>query len=372
MYLQIKQLSKSYGSRPVVSNIDLTMEEGEILSLLGPSGCGKTTILRMLAGLVTPDSGWIEVGGRLLYDGKREMPVEERNLGMVFQDYALWPHMTVARNIAFGLRLRRVSRTIISRRVQELLELVNLPGMEDRYPYQLSGGQQQRVALARALATEPRVLLLDELLSSLDTALRETMSAELVQLFKRLKITTINVTHDQDEAMTISDRIMILHDGLMQQVGSPTELYLRPANAFVAGFMGSANLFSGAIEHTASQSNTCTLHTDLLGSEKTSILGFTHDTTRHRLNGRASLFCRPDDVRIHQQLISHEQTNILPGKVAHSSFVAGRWRTLINVSTNSTSTHEHLVLAFAPAQLSLQQAVWIELPPELCQIVPES
>jgi len=175
MYLQIKQLSKSYGSRRVVSNVDLTMEEGEILSLLGPSGCGKTTILRMIAGLVTPESGWIKIGDRVIYDGKREVPVEERHLGMVFQDYALWPHMTVARNIAFGMRLRRDSRQIIAKRVQELLELVNLPGLGDRYPYQLSGGQQQRVAMARALATEPRVLLLDEPLSSLDTSLRAIM-----------------------------------------------------------------------------------------------------------------------------------------------------------------------------------------------------
>jgi ABC-type Fe3+/spermidine/putrescine transport system ATPase subunit len=162
MYLQIKQLNKSYGSRRVVSDIDLTMEEGEILSLLGPSGCGKTTILRMIAGLITPNSGWIKIGDRVLYDGKHEVPVEDRRLGMVFQDYALWPHMTVTRNIAFGMRLRRTSSREIAKKVREMLELVNLPGLGNRYPYQLSGGQQQRVALARALATEPRVLLLDE------------------------------------------------------------------------------------------------------------------------------------------------------------------------------------------------------------------
>jgi ABC-type Fe3+/spermidine/putrescine transport system ATPase subunit len=247
MYLHIKQLNKSYASRKVVSDVDLTMEEGEILSLLGPSGCGKTTILRMIAGLVTPDSGLIQIGNRVLYDGKREVPVEERRLGMVFQDYALWPHMTVSRNISYGMRLRRVPSREIAKRVQELLELVSLPGFDKRYAHQLSGGQQQRVALARALATEPRVLLLDEPLSSLDTALRETMRTELVQIFKRLKITTINVTHDQDEAMSMSDRIIVLREGKVQQIGTPLELYLQPVNIFVASFMGPANLLSGEI-----------------------------------------------------------------------------------------------------------------------------
>ena len=217
MYLQIKQLNKSYGTKRVVADVDLTMEEGEILSLLGPSGCGKTTTLRMIAGLITPDSGWIKVGTRVFYDGKRALAVENRQIGMVFQDYALWPHMTVAKNVAFGMRLRRTPAPEIKKRVNELLELVNLPGMGHRYPYELSGGQQQRVAVARALATEPRLVLLDEPLSSLDTGLRESMRTELVQLFHRLKITTINVTHDQDEAMSMSDRIMVLRDGEVQQ-----------------------------------------------------------------------------------------------------------------------------------------------------------
>src|SRR5260370_17450454 len=204
MYLQVKQLNKSYGSRRVVYNVDCLMEEGEILSLLGPSGCGKTTILRSIAGLVTPESGLIKIGGRVLFDGKRGVPVEERRLGMVFQDYALWPHMTVTRNIAFGMRLRHSPGQVIARRVQELLELVNLPGLGDRYPYQLSGGQQQRVALARALATEPRVPLLDEPLSSLDTSPRAIMRTDLVHIFKRLQITPPNVTHPTTQPIPIS------------------------------------------------------------------------------------------------------------------------------------------------------------------------
>ncbi len=368
MYLQIKQLNKSYGSRQVVSNVDLTMEEGEILSLLGPSGCGKTTILRMIAGLVTPDNGFVQIGDRVLYDGKREMPVEERGLGMVFQDYALWPHMTVARNIAFGLRLRRKSTKEIAQRVQELLELVNLPGMEGRYPYQLSGGQQQRVAVARALATSPRVILLDEPLSSLDTALRETMSAELVQLFKNLKITTINVTHDQNEAMNMSDRIMVLRDGKVQQVGTPIDLYLRPANAFVASFMGPANMFAGELMHSVNVENMLALRIRDINQEGTVVSGVVREEIQGQLNGHGMLLCRPDDVRVYEseQSSRSDHTNIVPGAVTHSSFVGGRWRTLITLGEN----REYTFLAFAASQLQPQQPVWLELPPERCQIVP--
>lgn len=367
MYLQIKQLNKSYGSRRVVSNIDLLMEEGEILSLLGPSGCGKTTILRMIAGLVTPDSGSIKIGDRVLYDGKREMPAEERQLGMVFQDYALWPHMTVARNIAFGMRLRHYSAQVIAERMQELLKLVNLSGLADRYPYQLSGGQQQRVALARALATEPRVILLDEPLSSLDTSLREVMSTELVQLFKRLKITTINVTHDQDEAMTMSDRIMVLRDGQMQQIGSPTELYLHPANVFVASFMGPANLLSGELLAMTSQPDAVALHLKGNASEGLIVTGCVSEATRNQLNGQASLLCRPDDIRVHEVAPQPEHTNVLSGVVSHSSFVGGRWRTMVMIGGEQNEP----LLAFPSFPTRLNQQVWLELPPERCQVVPK-
>jgi len=367
MYLQIEQLSKRYGSRLVVSNVDLTMEEGEILSLLGPSGCGKTTILRMIAGLVTPERGWIKIGDRVMYDGKREIPVEERHLGMVFQDYALWPHMTVAHNIAFGMRLRRFHGQMIAKRVQELLELVNLPGLGDRYPYQLSGGQQQRVALARALATEPRVLLLDEPLSSLDTALREAMRTELVQIFRRLKITAINVTHDQDEAMTMSDRIMVLRDGLVQQVGTPTELYLHPVNVFVASFMGPANLLPGEVEPVSAQSKTVTLLVKSNPPGDLVITGVISESVRARLQekGHADLLCRPDDIRVYAALPQLEHANVLGGKVSHTSFVGGRWRTLVTLDNVTGLT----ILTFPSFQPHHRQQVWLELPPESCSVL---
>ena len=369
MYLQIRQLSKSYGSRQVVSNVDLTMEEGEILSLLGPSGCGKTTILRMIAGLVTPESGWIQIGDRVMYDGRREVPVEERRLGMVFQDYALWPHMTVAHNIAFGMRLRRFHRQVIAKRVQELLELVNLPGLGDRYPYQLSGGQQQRVALARALATEPRVLLLDEPLSSLDTALREAMRTELVQIFRRLKITTINVTHDQDEAMTMSDRIMVLRDGLVQQVGTPADLYLHPVNVFVASFMGPANLLAGEVEPASIQANLVALRVKSNSPEDLVLTGAVSESVLTRLKdkGHAELLCRPDDIRVYAALPQLEHANVLAGTVSHTSFVGGRWHTLVTLENVLSVT----MLTFPSFQPHPHQRVWLELPPEDCTIVPQ-
>jgi putative spermidine/putrescine transport system ATP-binding protein len=368
MFLQIKQLSKSYGSRRVVSNVDLSMEEGEVLSLLGPSGCGKTTILRMIAGLIRPESGQIQIGERVVYDGRKDVPVEERGLGMVFQDYALWPHMTVARNIAFGLRLRRAPARAIEKRVQELLELVNLPGMGDRYPYQLSGGQQQRVAVARALATEPRMLLMDEPLSSLDTGLRAAMRTDLVRLFKHLKITTINVTHDQDEAMDMSDRIMVLRDGKVQQVGTPAELYLTPANAFVTSFIGSANLLAGEYMQEADSVNLGKIRLNHVFSGETVMSGVVREDVRDHLSGHVYIFCRPDDIGLYDNESGRNQRpNMLSGKVMHSSFIAGRWHTVVSVGEGEKQT----LLAFASSQPSIDQQVWLEFPPERCQIVPE-
>lgn len=367
MYLQIKQLTKSYGAKRVVSGVDLTMEEGEILSLLGPSGCGKTTILRMLAGLVRPDGGSIQVGPRVFFDGQREVAVEDRQIGMVFQDYALWPHMTVAKNIAFGMRLKHVPKAEIRRKVDELLELVNLPGLGQRYPYQLSGGQQQRVAVARALATEPRLVLLDEPLSSLDTGLRETMLTEMVQLFRRLKITAINVTHDQDEAMSMSDRIMVLRDGIVQQIGTPTDLYRYPINPFVASFMGYANMLVGEIVESTDDAETLSLRLDEGNEERRVVTGQLHESIRPYLNGRARLLFRPEDVQVYQDAQAIAHANMFEGKVAHTSFVGGQWRTFITLDAGQPVQ----VLAYPGFQPRVEQHLWLELPPTRCQVVPD-
>ncbi len=236
--LQIAALTKRFGTLTAVDAIDLTVAQGEFVTLLGPSGCGKTTTLNMIAGFITPDAGSIRLQGRAV----ESLPPFRRDLGLVFQDYALFPHMTVAENVGFGLRMRRVSRAETAQRVAQALDLVQLNGLDERRPLQLSGGQRQRVALARALVIQPTMLLLDEPLSNLDLKLREEMRVEISALQRRLGIATVFVTHDQDEALTMSDRVAVMREGRIEQIGSPNDIYERPATRFVASFIGTANL----------------------------------------------------------------------------------------------------------------------------------
>jgi ABC-type Fe3+/spermidine/putrescine transport system ATPase subunit len=242
--LLLEALTKLYGGVVAVDQISLRVPEGKFVSLLGPSGCGKTTTLRMIAGLERPDNGRIIVDGRVLSDNKTMTAPERRGMGMVFQSYAVWPHMTVWDNVAYGLKFKGVSRDTARNRVSALLELVGLPQYAQRYPSQLSGGQQQRVALARAIATEPSILLLDEPLSNLDALLRETMRFEIRSLQQRLGITTIYVTHAQDEALAVSDEVVVMSEGRIVQHGPPEEVYARPKTRFVAGFIGLANFMA--------------------------------------------------------------------------------------------------------------------------------
>lgn len=241
--VEIKTLTKIYDEVVAVNDVSLVIEPGEFIALLGPSGCGKTTILRSIAGLISPSSGDILIDGKSLL----AIPAYKRDLGMVFQSYALFPHMQVFQNVAFGLRMRGIEKTEIKRRVGEALELVQMGEFEERYPRQLSG-QQQRIALARALVTEPKVILLDEPFGALDAKLRRAMQIELRQIQKRLGITTIFVTHDQEEAMTMADRIAIMRQGRVEQCGDPQKIYAHPATVFVADFIGQMNRLSGYIE----------------------------------------------------------------------------------------------------------------------------
>jgi putative spermidine/putrescine transport system ATP-binding protein len=231
-------LTKHYGSTVAVDGLDLSVDDREFLTLLGPSGSGKTTVLRMIAGYIAPSSGTIRVGGRAVQD----LPPERRDVGMVFQSYALFPHLTVFRNVAFGLERRRVRRAEIVERVGRALALVRLSGLDRRHPRELSGGQQQRVALARALVIAPTLLLLDEPMSNLDARLRDEVRLDIRRLQRELGITTVLVTHDQEEALTVSDRVAVIAGGRLQQVASPVELYEHPANRFVAEFVGRMNL----------------------------------------------------------------------------------------------------------------------------------
>jgi len=241
--VQLKGVIKQFGNVVAVQKLDLVFEEGSLVTLLGPSGCGKTTILRMIAGLETPTEGDIYIKGKRVND----VPIHKRNLGMIFQNYALFPHKTIFDNVAFGLKYRDVAKNEVEGKVKKALEMVRLPGVENRMPSQLSGGQQQRIAMARAIVIEPDVLLMDEPLSALDENLREEMRREIDNLQQILGVTTVFVTHDQREALSMSDKIVVMNEGLKQQEGSPEEVYNLPNNHFVADFLGHSNFFKGVV-----------------------------------------------------------------------------------------------------------------------------
>lgn len=241
--IAIAGLCRAFGSVEAVRDITLNIEDGEFFTLLGPSGCGKTTLLRILAGFTQPDAGQIHIGARRI----DTLPPHRRNIGMVFQNYAIFPNLTVAGNVAYGLKARNVAGVQIARRVAEALALVRLPGYGERWPHQLSGGQLQRVAIARALVIEPEILLLDEPLSNLDARLRVDMRGEIRDLQQRLGITTVYVTHDQEEALAVSQRIAVMQAGRIEQLGAPEEIYRKPANLFVAQFMGTTNVIEGCV-----------------------------------------------------------------------------------------------------------------------------
>ena len=239
--LVLRNIGKSYGSFDAVKDFSLELASGEFVSLLGPSGCGKTTTLRMIAGFMPPTSGTIEVDGKVISSPAGVVPPEKRGMSMIFQSYAIWPNMTVGQNVGFGLEVRKLPRAEIERRVDRILEVVQMGPLKGRYPAELSGGQQQRVALARAIVVEPEVLLLDEPLSNLDANLREEMRFEIRRLHDEFKITTVYVTHDQSEAMVTSDRIVVMNKGRIEQIDAPHVLYGKPRSRFVAGFIGRTN-----------------------------------------------------------------------------------------------------------------------------------
>ncbi|WP_375406211.1 ABC transporter ATP-binding protein [uncultured Amnibacterium sp.] len=305
---------KDYGTGSrALDAISLDIRPGEFVALLGPSGCGKTTALRAISGLETIDSGHVRIGG----EDVESVAVHKRDIGMVFQSYSLFPHMTVAQNVAFGLQMRKVSASDRTRRVQEALELVGLGLMGERFAHQMSGGQQQRVALARALVTRPRVLLLDEPLSALDAKVRVQLRDEIRKIQQETGITAVFVTHDQEEALAVADRVAVMNAGTIEQIGTPEDLYLRPATEFVAGFVGLSNRLEGVLEHG---------RVAVAGQDLVALPNGVQD-------GPVVAFVRPEDVLL--------ATEGLPSIVISTSFLGAQRRTVVQLETGSALVVQH-------------------------------
>ncbi|WP_295537105.1 ABC transporter ATP-binding protein [uncultured Thioclava sp.] len=316
-FLTLTNINKSFGANTVVRDLDLTVNTGEFVSVLGPSGCGKTTVLRMIAGFETPSSGSIRVDGTDV----TALPASRRKIGMVFQAYALFPNMSVRENVAFGLKIVGMSRAQIDARVSEMLDLISLGHLADRYPYQMSGGQQQRVALARALAPRPNLLLLDEPLSALDAQIRTSLRDDIRRIQQELGITTIFVTHDQEEALSISDRVVVMHKGRADQIGSPAQIYNHPSTGFVANFVGKLNTFDAMASGTDS---VAVAGQNIAGLRSTAMPPGTPITVALRPEA-LSLARRPgDDLS-------------LPGRVLTSSFLGSVIRAQIEIAGQSVS-----------------------------------
>jgi ABC-type Fe3+/spermidine/putrescine transport system ATPase subunit len=356
--VELDHLSKNFGTEAAVHDVNLAVGNGEFVTLLGPSGCGKTTTLRCIAGLERPDAGEIRIGGDVVTAPARGVHLnpEDRNIGMVFQSYAVWPHMTVFDNVAYGLRVRRVPAAAIKQRTTKALDLVGLGHLADRYATKLSGGQRQRVALARAIVYEPRVVLFDEPLSNLDAKLREQMRVELVRLQREVGITSIYVTHDQAEALVMSDRVVVMNQGVIQQIGDPQTIYARPANRFVANFIGAANLMPGVL--IGRDAGLCELEISLgQGAEPLRVRavggdGATNGQTLH-------LSVRPEDIALNTQKPAGDAANVFEGEVIDTVYLGNFLECRVRVGC-----HEVGVQIDHYEQLAPQQKVFLSFEPD--------
>src|SRR6202521_3667188 len=319
--VELRDLTKRFGSLAVVDNVSLRIDHGQLVCLLGPSGCGKTTTLRLIAGFLEPTDGEIHVGDRLVSSAARTLPPEQRKMSMIFQSYALWPHMTVAENIVYGLRLRKFDRDTIGRKLNAILSTTHLEDLANRYPGELSGGQQQRVALARALIVEPETLLLDEPLSNLDANLREEMRFEIRRLHDEYRYTTVYVTHDQSEAMTTADLIAVMNSGRIDQLGSPEDIYDRPQSEFVARFIGASNVIRGAA----------------LDDNHVSFAGSTLQVVGATLNHSQSavVAIRQHDIQLSPQAPQNPQTAVKP-TVPRQVFLGASRDYMVEASNGTT------------------------------------
>jgi iron(III) transport system ATP-binding protein len=364
--IDVRNLVKTYAaasSARAVNDLTFHVAEGEFYTLLGPSGCGKTTTLKCVAGLERPDSGVIALGETVVVSDRAFVPTHRRDIGMVFQNYAVWPHMSVFDNVAFPLQVRARagsrSRRQFRDKVMQALEMVNLAGYENRMSTALSGGQQQRLSLARALVREPRVLLLDEPLSNLDAKLRESMRTELSLIQRRLGITALFVTHDQAEALAMSDRIAVMRDGAIVQEGTPREIYHHPADEFVASFVGSTNLFDGEVVGDAGGEDVLRITTGF------GVVASTVDP-RRPVGRTAAVTIRPEDVRLHRPDAGVRGENVFEGTVEIGQFVGGFTQYRVELPGEQWLT----ALASSHEDLATGERVLVELPRDRCRVLP--
>jgi iron(III) transport system ATP-binding protein len=348
-FVELAGLSKRYGPLTVVDDASLSIDKGELVCLLGPSGCGKTTTLRLIAGFVEPDAGEIRVGGRVVSAPGGSEPPERRNMSMIFQNYALWPHMSVFENVAYGLKLRKIAKPEIGKRVAAILAATKLNSLAHRYPGELSGGQQQRVALARALVVEPETLLLDEPLSNLDANLREEMRFEIRRLHDEFRYTTVYVTHDQAEAMTAADLVVVMNQGRIDQAGAPEEIYQRPQSEFVARFIGGTNIFKGPRQGADGVDCGGGL---ILRCGGGSFAG----------GGETAVSVRQHDIVLTREKTSDESTNWTQGTVTRQTYL-GAHRDYIVTRSNGESVRALTTIdvAIAPGE-----TVWLHMPKRHC------
>ena len=348
----LKGVRKRYGALTVADGVDLVVAHEELVCLLGPSGCGKTTTLRLIAGFMPLDEGSITVGDRVLSSPGQTVPPEKRNMSMIFQSYALWPHMTVAENIAYGLTLRRLPKAEVAAKVSRILDIAKLAPLKDRAPGALSGGQQQRVALARALVVEPQTLLLDEPLSNLDTNLREEMRFEIRRLHDELRYTTAYVTHDQAEAMTTADRIVVMNGGRVEQIGSPEEVYGKPNSEFVARFIGGTNILHGQADGQAVRCGPLVIECG--------------NPVAPGGTGPTPVSIRPGDVEIGAVPPDGGRGNAFPATVLRHTFLGGQRDYLLELPGG------HQIRAVTPLRTRAEvgSVVGIHLPREQCRALP--
>ena len=357
-FIEIRDLFKRFKKIVAVNHVNLEVNEGEMLTLLGPSGCGKTTTLRCIAGLEKPEEGEIVIDGKPMLSAGFVQP-SKRGIGMVFQNYAVWPHMRVYNNIVYGLKLEKMARKQIQEKAKQVLELVGLKGLEERYPAQLSGGQQQRVALARALVRNPKVLLLDEPLSNLDAKLREELRFEIKSLVNRMGITSVYVTHDQSEAMVISDRIAVMDQGNVVQIGTPEEIYEKPANRFVADFIGTMNFMAGEVVQHLQNTDSVYVRTEFNEKMRCKTRSFTNTTPGTKVY--ASI--RPEDVEIFSEP-PRDRENLVKGTISHKAYLGNFLYLFVNVNG-------HMIRAQVPHYVPQNegQDLYLFLDPEKCMIL---